>query len=343
MSRSALIIGGTGLIGRALVPVLQEEGWDLTVVSRNTKPSDPTVHHVVLERDETSGLQKVMSNGYDALIDVVPLTARAGDQLAELHDAVETMVVISSAAVYADAEGKSLLNSDLPRSLPISEEAPVVAPDRDSDNYPGVKVYIEKTVLEQPPANVTILRPGAIYGPGDTASREWHFAKRALDRRPFVIMRAGGHNVFHQVAAENVARIAARAAESPGTRVLNCGDESPRSVRDTSRMIAKVMDHVRDEFSVEEGILPETLGLTPWSTPQPIVLDTSRARSLGHHERAHPLVLMERTCEWLVEATAGRRWEQALPGAAHHYGTLFDYDAEDQWFRKTKPSAQPLS
>ncbi|MDN3353148.1 hypothetical protein [Actinomadura sp. DC4] len=35
---------------------------------------------------------------------------------------------------------------------------------------------------------VTIVRPGAIHGPGSTYSREWWLVRRVLDRRPAVLL-----------------------------------------------------------------------------------------------------------------------------------------------------------
>ena len=39
------------------------------------------------------------------------------------------------------------------------------------------------------------------------------------------------------------------------------------------------------------------------------------------------------TCEWLVSATRGRKWQEVLPGTATYMADAFDYEAEDAFMR----------
>jgi nucleoside-diphosphate-sugar epimerase len=190
-------------------------------------------------------------------------------------------------------------------------------------------------LLDHSPVPVTILRPGAIYGPGDTASREWYFVKRVLDGRRVIVVSDGR---FHQVASENVAELVRLAAEKPGTRVVNAGDEQAHSVTEIARAIAKSMRHEWREVCLP-GAPIGSVGDSPWSTPVPFVLDTSLAHAeLGYTDAVSYEDAIGDTCGWLREATANRDWRGVLPVAAGHYGSLFDYRAEDEFLATRKAS-----
>ena len=98
-----------------------------------------------------------------------------------------------------------------------------------------------------------------------------------------------------------------------------------------SRAIAAALDH---EWT--EVLLP-TLDEpceTPWTGPKPVVLDMSEAAfEVGYqpvttYERAVPA-----TCEWLVEATKERPWQELMPRMAEYMEESFDYAAEDELLR----------
>lgn len=329
MAKTALIIGGTGLIGQALVSHLDKKGWEVTVISRGRRPS-PTnsARHVVLDRADTEGLRQIAAKGFDAIFDIVAMSAAEATQLTTLSDQTGTLIVVSSAAVYADEKGDSILNSTRDRPVPIAETHSTVAPV-DELNYPASKSNVERIVLEGSTCPVTVIRPGAIYGPGDLASREWHFVKRALDNRPWIVLAFHGRSVFHQVSSINVAALAGLAAEQPGTRTLNVGDEHPRTVLETARLIAREMGHERAEYLIDAP-LDGGVGETPWSTPQPLALDLRAAKELGF-EAQSPEQTIATTCRWLTTTVADADWKEALPKAAKYYGDLFDYETEDRF------------
>jgi hypothetical protein len=65
-----------------------------------------------------------------------------------------------------------------------------------------------------------------------------------------------------------------------------------------------------------------------------VVLDmTEAAFEVGYR----PVTTYERavraTCEWLVEATKERPWEELMPRMAEYLQDAFDYEAEDEFLR----------
>jgi uncharacterized protein YbjT (DUF2867 family) len=186
-------------------------------------------------------------------------------------------------------------------------------------------------LLERSAVPATVIRPCAIYGPGDRQAREWHFVKRALDGRDRVVLAYGGRSRFHTTAAENLGGLIRCCADQPGTRVLNCGDPDPPTLLEISGAIAAALDHEWAEILLQgepEGLV----GRTPWSVPDshPFVVDMSAAeREVGYRPVTSYPDGVRGACAWLVEATRGKDWRKVLPSHARYYGELFDYDAED--------------
>ena len=104
MASTALIVGGTGLVGRALASLLSRDGWDVTVASRGIGATPVAeVKHVRLDRNEDDTLKNVAGRGFDVLFDVVAMRSHAANQLVEVGRDVGSIVVVSTSAVYADS------------------------------------------------------------------------------------------------------------------------------------------------------------------------------------------------------------------------------------------------
>jgi nucleoside-diphosphate-sugar epimerase len=202
MKGTAFILGGTGFVGRHIVRRLADAGWDVSIGARGQTPiSDEIVklRHVVVDRSDDRSVKKMLGAGIDVLVDVIPYERRDAEQLVALKDVVGSVVVISSASVYKDDQGRSLdairrgHYPELPNPIPESQRT--VPPG--NETYSTKKATIERLLLDQGELPATVIRPCAIYSPGDTLCREWFFIKRALDRRPYVLLAYGGKRVFH--------------------------------------------------------------------------------------------------------------------------------------------------
>jgi nucleoside-diphosphate-sugar epimerase len=266
-------------------------------------------------------------------VDFVAFEPEHAEQLLSLRGLVRSLIVISSASVYADSHGRTMDEAGGPDSfpdfrVPIGEAQPTAKPG--PATYSTRKAAIEKILLGQDELPATVVRPGAIHGPGGTWNREWYVVKRILDGRPYIVLSDRGRGRFHTTSADNLAELLWLAAERPGLRALNCGDPDPPSVLGIVRAIAGSMEHEWAELLVSRSQERDGPGETPWSAPKPVVLDMSEAelqlgyRPVTSYERAVP-----RTIEWLIEATRGRPWEEALPGTARNLPQAFDYEAED--------------
>jgi nucleoside-diphosphate-sugar epimerase len=261
---------------------------------------------------------------------VIPFEAAHAQQL--LGRDVGAIVAVSSASVYADAQGRTLDEAESAADFP---ELPVPIPETQRTVAPGEATYstkkaaIEQLLLESDRIPATIIRPCAIYGRGDRMAREWHFVKRALDRRPYVLLADRGVGHFHTTASENIGALVRLVAASPRTGVFNCGDPDPPHVLEIARTIAEVAGHERTEI-----LLPGRgeVGSTPWSVPKPLLVDMSKAeRELGYRSATTWAAAIPHQVEWLTQATRDRDWREVLPRGAQYL--RFDYEAEDEVVR----------
>jgi nucleoside-diphosphate-sugar epimerase len=321
----AVLIGGTGMIGRAAARALAEDGWEVVAVSRSgTLPdglAELGVESIGADRADDTQLRAALGAGADVVYDSVAMDREHGEQLNGLEGLVGSLVVISTGSVYADDEGRALDGEGgEPPVLPVPIPETQRTAEPGDATYSTQKAQLEQTVLEGPlPA--TVLRPCAIHGPGAKLPRELFFVKRAVDARRRVALAWKGESRFHTTSVANLAELIRLAAAQPGNRVLNGGDPDPPTTLEICQAIGRALDH---EF--EPVLLPDDAFGNPWAVPRPFVVSMEAAeRELGYHPvTTYPEAVRE-TCAWVVgELDRGRSWDGTYLQAA------LDYAAEDE-------------
>jgi nucleoside-diphosphate-sugar epimerase len=309
----ALVLGGTGQIGSAATSALESAGWEVLVASRHGP--------VRVDRTSPGELEAAVDNGVDVLVDAVAFTAADGEQLNRLAGRVGSLVVISSASVYMDDEGRTLDEASsletFPRfPIPIRETQPTVEPS--DETYSTQKVALEQTVLDGPiPA--TLIRPCAVHGPLSEAPREWFFVKRVRDGRARVVLVSNGESRFHTTSAVNLAHLIRLVAERPGDRILNCGDPNTPTVAEIGAAVAPELEQVAIP---ENGYERRDLS-NPWAVVFPIIVDmTCAEREVAYRPIAAYSDAVQKTREWLL----GTERDFAETYLARY----FDYAAEDE-------------
>ena len=323
----AVLIGGNGQIGRAAARALAGDGWDVVSVSRSgTLPdglAELGVEAAVADREDDAQLRAALGNGADVVLDTVAMGREHGEQLNGLERLVGSLVVISTASVYADDDGNALDGGD--HDLP---QLPVPIPETQRTAEPGSATYsTQKAELEQTllggPLPATLVRACAIHGPGAKLPRELYFVQRAVDGRRRVALAWKGESRFHTASAANLAELIRLAAAQPGDRVLNGGDPEPPTTLEICRAVGDALGH---EF--EPVLLPADEFGNPWGLPPtcPLVVSMEAAeRELGYRPvTTYPEAVRE-TCAWLVgELERGRSWEGT------YLAEMLDYAAEEE-------------
>jgi nucleoside-diphosphate-sugar epimerase len=336
----ALVVGGTGMIGRAAARRLLAAGWQVDVVGRNPAriPADVAAaggRFVSADRTDSDQLLAALGDGADLLVDCICYTADDATRLLPLVREVGSTVMISSKAVYVDAHGNHSNSETAPHFAgPIRETQPTVAPgDGDfttREGYGANKVAAEQVLLDSG-APVTVLRPSKVHGVGAARPREWVFVKRVLDLRPAVFLAHRGAGVDHTTAAANIAALIEVVAVKPDRRILNSADPNAPSALEISRTIARQLDHVWDEMLLDDGA-DESLGRTPWDAQHPIVLDPTAALELGYTPVGDYAATVAEEVEWLVAAARGGDGEESLPALDDpFFAPMLNYAAEDRY------------
>ena len=330
--RRALILGGTGAIGRATAERLLSAGWEVDLTGR-----DPTHMPASLIALGARFHTAPPGGSPDLLVDCACFTAVDAERLLPLARDAGSTVMISSKAVYVDAEGRHSNSDGAPHfDGPIHETQPTMAPSRGDhttrEGYGANKVAAERVLLDSG-LPVTVLRPSKVHGAGARLPREWVFVKRALDRRPVVLLAHHGEGGDHTSAAVNIAALIEVVAALPGTRILNAADPDAPNGLEISRAIARHLGHERDEILLDDGA-PAGLGGHPWDRRPPVVLDTSAARTLGHLPGGDYAATVGEEVDWLVNAVGGGDDAALAPSLDDPYfRPLLDYAAEDAYLR----------
>lgn len=337
----ALILGGTGMIGRATALRLCAAGWDVDVTGRDAahvprELRSQGITFLPANRDSASDLSAAMGGGADLLVDCICYTAADATTLLPLVREAASTVMISSKAVYVDEAGNHSNSVIAPRfDGPIRESQATMAPsDGDHttrDGYGANKVAAENVLLDSG-LPVSVVRPSKMHGAGALRPREWVFIKRALDHRPALFLANRGTGTDQTSAAVNIAALIEVIAANPGTRTLNGADPDAPSALEIARAIARILDHAWEEVLME-GDAIATLGAHPWDVPFPIVLDMTKATGLGYE----PVGTFEETVreevEWLIALVATETRPVELPFGldASFFDSLFDYETEDRY------------
>lgn len=333
----ALVLGGTGAIGRAVARRLLASGWTVDLTGRDPAwmPPDVTAaggRFLQWERGDAARLRGAVGDGADLLLDCVCFTAADAALLLEVADRATSTVMISSKAVYVDAVGNHV-NADVPpRFDGLVRETQATVPPGDGDfdtreGYAANKVAAEHVLLDSG-LPVTVIRPSKVHGAGARRPREWVLVKRVLDRRPALFLTDHGRGIDHTTAAANLSALVEVVAARPGARILNSADPDAPSALEIARAVATHLGHTWEEILLDDA--DPVLGRHPWEAPQPIVLDTTAATELGYVPVGDYAATVVEELDWLVAAAAGSPDAALLPSADDpFFAPYLDVAAED--------------
>lgn len=333
MSRSAAIIGA-GQIAREAAFSLAFQNFSRVRVLARTRPSWMSPDDE--EGTEGDGIhfeRYVVGDDPAPSADVVldTIAFDEADTARYEPDRVGRLIVISSASVYADNQGRTLdeaqQNGWPEFAEPISENQPTVPPG--PATYSTRKVRMEHMALQKFGDRATILRPGAIHGKYSRHPREWWFVKRMIDRRAKIPLIFNAQSQFQTSSTTDLTYFAARCADKDVGGIFNVGDSDHLSVIQIGEIIARSFDY-EPEFIPIEGA--GMIGRTPWSVGKPFLISSAKIGStLGYRmDGFHYGGEAPRAVEWLAELNPPD-WRAAFPQLAAYPWDLFDYEAEDRF------------
>jgi uncharacterized protein YbjT (DUF2867 family) len=193
-SRTLAVTGGTGFVGRHLLRMAQDAGYELRALTRSRKASADGIDWIDGALHRPDSLLRLAADT-DAVIHIAGLIS--GDRSA--FDAVN----VGGTAAMIDAARKAGVR----RFIHISSLA---AREPDLSAYGWSKDKSERLVAASG-LDWTIIRPPAVYGPGDRETLElFKMARRGLVALP----PAGRFSVIH---VEDLCRLILTVIDEPDT------------------------------------------------------------------------------------------------------------------------------
>jgi nucleoside-diphosphate-sugar epimerase len=316
-----LFMGGTGPVGLASVPHLLAAGHEVVVAhtGAHEPPALAALEHLHGKRDELLAPGGSAERARpEAIVDTFAGGASAGKAaavaaLAERSGAAQ-LVVTSSIDVYrhcADAAVDDNPPADLARSwLPLDEDA-----EQRSGPSPGGGARGHDNVAMERALGgaerITILRPGAIYGPHEHPAvlREWYLVGKVARGERRLDLPAGGTQRFQRVALDRVGRAVAAALERAPAGAWACNVADPRDLT-FGGLAALVAERLDWEWEPHEVAWED--GDHPWNVRHPVVADTTRLRHVLGVDGPDPREATIAQIDWLWarRLQLSRRWNR---------------------------------
>jgi nucleoside-diphosphate-sugar epimerase len=336
MTRTALIVGGSGQIGRAVAQRFLDDGWTVRCAQRRPGDLPPElagrVEAIELDRTQPGALAAALGPGADVLVDVRAFDAADARLLLELQGDVGAFVVVSTASVYCDEQGRSLddvATRGFPQFPDPIPETQAVTPPGDH-GYSARKSALEAVLRDGCRRPLVLLRPAAVYGPGSRAPREWWVLCRTLAGQTQIPLAWAGLSRFQTSAAANIAELAKAALERPGSHILNAADPEALSAGEVVRAIARAAGTAVDLVPLP-GPPDGVVGDSPWSSEGPLVLDMTAAARIGYRPAGGYRDLVGEACGDLVARARAASWQDAFPNLARYPSATFDPEVDAAW------------
>lgn len=326
---TAVVVGGTGPTGPHVVNGLIDRGYEVVLFHRGTHESDeiPEIEHIHGDPHFAETIAEALG---DRQFDLVVAMYGRVRFLAQ-HFAGKTKKFISVGSVSA-TRGHFVPEALYPKGLALNadETSPVVANAQEPDGKFAWRIAdTERQILELHPS-ATILRYPLIYGPNQLLFTEWTMIRRALDRRPFLILPDGGLRISMRGYAVNMAHAVLCAVDRPEAaagQIFNCGDDTQLTMRQMADVVAHTVGHEWEILS-----LPARVAVPAWymnyTDPKGswhrLYGTTKLQQRLGYRDVVDPVAGLATTSQWYLD-----RKDTHAEDIEKRLGDPFDYAAED--------------
>ncbi len=336
MSKTALVIGGTGPTGHYLVNGLLQRGYEVVILHRGG--------HEVAENP--AHLEHIHTDPYDKASLEDALAGRRFDLCIATYGRLRAVaqVMAGNCSRFLSAGGgpayRGYMNPALAgpggMDVPIFEDHEQVgAMEEDSKGFRIVRT--EQALFDTIP-DATHFRYPYVYGKYQLVPREWLLVRRFLEGRRRLILPDGGLTLHSFGYAENIAHgmlLAVDRPEASRGKIYNIADAKVLTLRQVAETIAAHMGVPLEVINMpwELAIPSRPLVMQPQTTHR--LQDVSALRyDLDYRDKVDPREALRLTVDWLVAhpPERGGMEEMVLEDP-------FDYAAEDRlidaWLRLT--------
>ena len=322
----ALVVGGTGFLGRHAVRELRDHGYEVAVCSRGERESpfaDDDVTHVHGDRTDDADLANVARAVDPAVVvDCAAYFPRDVRTATRVFDDCDAYVYVSSGAAYGTEaipkrEGETALHDCSDEQA--TEDSAATSGPRKAEGDRAVFAAAEDGV----PARS--VRPCNVYGPEDHTGRVDYWIDR-VQRFDRVLVPGDGTNVWHRVYVADVARaIRLVVEEGRDGRAYNVGDRRAATLTETVDLIADALDesvevvHAGARELAAGDIDP---GEFPLYRDYPHLLDTGRIAGLGWESTPREEAMAATVTEYVESDRDGSEYGPDREAAERVLGVL---------------------
>jgi len=336
MTKSVLLVGGSGPTGPHVIQGLHDRGYDITVFHRGKHDPPDTVEiehvhgdpHFRETIDESLGTRE-----FDL---VIAAYGRVKYLAAAFANRTEKFISMSGTPRYV---GYSDPWRTIPfgTPIPIREDAPLVT-EMDAEGSRalifGQKIVEGENAVFESHKNGTVLVYPVVYGPRNITPWEWSVIKRVQDGRTQIVLPEGGMAIHRRGASRNMAEMVMRVIDHPDVsagQVYNCADSQQYSLRQWVETIADLMGSKLEVIGVPAALAPifKAIYIPNYQAiADHTMFDTSKAqRELGYVDVVSPREALAESIAWYLENPVGD--PSSYPG----YHDTFDYAMEDRVVR----------
>ncbi len=176
---NALVIGGSGFVGNAVVRALLAVGFAVSVLNRGSRRLEGVTQLTADRNNAHAVAAAVQGKVFDCLVDTNAYTGSQASIIAGMQLGITHAVVISSAAVYADRV----------RTPPLENDS--IGGGSAWGDYGRGKTEVEEAYRAAGIPLCAAIRPPYIFGPNNDLDRESWFFRRIRHRRPILVPGKG--------------------------------------------------------------------------------------------------------------------------------------------------------
>ena len=237
----ALVLGGTGWLGRAIVDELLETGAEVTCLARGESGTVPAGAQLVRADRRTTDAYDSVRGDWDEVIELSYERGLIEPALTALADGAAHWTLVSTVSVYARNDE------------PDADESAALVEPTDLTQYPDAKVQAERSTAERVGSRLSIARPGLIVGAGDPSDRFGYWPARLSMSGSSLTPTTEGRFV-QVIDVSDLAGWIGRASQTRHTGVVNAvGEALP--MRDFFRCVSTIAEHDAELIAVDDETL----------------------------------------------------------------------------------------
>lgn len=327
----ALLVGGNDATGVYVASGLQQRGFQTTTLYDAAQPLQemPPSTHIQADPRSFAALETVL--GATTFDVICCLNGNLGNAARLFAGRCDRLLAVSSLCAQTASPQPAR-----PRRLAIlyGEDAAATAIDAADarDVLPDNIVTLEQSILAEHHRgayNATLFRYPSVYGPHQRQSIEASIVRRALAKRPYILIPSEGLGIVSRCAAANAAHCLLLALDRPqsGGEIFNCADDTQYSL---GQWVELILDRLGSSAKIIG--LPKALNwaVAHLTVPQGnhgghALMSTAKAkRILGYADVVAPPTALASTVDW---------WQAQGPGSTDLENDRCDYAMED-WVKQ---------